>query len=340
CGDDVNIVLYINDRLFFTTCDKGGALLKGDLTGFRTANAGAAFYGAELIPSYEMESVTLTFNVNGGTPIAAREVLKGIPVVSLPVAEKENDAFAAWYYVSGGKNVAVTPETAFTQDAVLYASYESDSTIENVYGSVSVLGNGITVSDSQYLGLYKNVSVENGVICGKLTLSAAVAGGSATRAGFIFCADVNAEDYETSTPAALRPANSTFYYLLIRSDGWGQIAAISNQGIKTVSNGADVQFSTADRNIRTLLGISGEDWAKGVELNVSVEISRVAEGTHIKLTINGVVISEFTDTVYKYAGTGVGFMRTTGTGEIEFSDFACEPAQAEESSEGSESGEE
>ncbi|MGN1052782.1 MAG: hypothetical protein ACI4SH_05280, partial [Candidatus Scatosoma sp.] len=92
--------------------------------------------------------------------------------------------------------------------------------------------------------------------------------------------------------------------------------------------------------IRTLLGISGEDWAKGVELNVSVEISRVAEGTHIKLTINGVVISEFTDTVYKYAGTGVGFMRTTGTGEIEFSDFACESAQAEESSEGSESGEE
>lgn len=322
--EDVNIVLYVNDKLFYTACDKGGALKKGDLTGFRTSNTGAVFYGAEITPLSAMERVTLTFNVNGGAAIEEREVLKGIPVVALPMPEKENDEFVTWYYVSEGENVAVTPETAFMQSATVYASYESDSTVENVYATASTIGNVISVSDSQYLGLYKNVSVENGRIYGKLTLSSSVASGAATRAGFIFCADVNAEDYETSTPSALRPANSTFYYLLIRSDGLGQIAAISNQGIKTVSTGADAQFTSADRNIRTLLGISQAEWAKGVQLDICIEISHVPEGTHIKLTINEVVISEFTDTVYKYSGTQVGFMRTTGTGDIAFSEFSYE----------------
>ncbi|MGN1062042.1 MAG: hypothetical protein ACI4RO_02845, partial [Candidatus Scatosoma sp.] len=130
-----------------------------------------------------------------------------------------------------------------------------------------------------------------------------------------------------TSPAALKPQTSTFYYLLIRSDGLGQIAAVnSSGGLHTVNLGAANGFTASSRNLATLLPeVDFSSTSNGVELNVQVITWYSNYATYIKLTINGVQIAEFTDPTYKYQGTDVGFMRTTGAtvpGKILCSDVA------------------
>lgn len=239
--------------------------------------------------------------------------------------------FAGYVFDEDNTNNVLNGVVYADGSTVLKVCYEKN-TVENEVDYYYSSGRGteseLRVENAEYLGVYKNKSLSEtgGTISGKITFPKGVAGDGATRAGFVF-GDINKEDYATTNPAALKPQTSKFYYLLIRSDGLGQIATVdSSGGLHTVSLGVANGFTSSSRSLATLL--TETDFSKtsdGIELNVQIITRYSSYATYIKLTINGVQIAEFTDPTYKYQGTDVGFMRTTGAtvpGKILCSDVA------------------
>ncbi len=80
----------------------------------------------EITLEKDLQSITITFDSNGGSAVQPQTVIKGLNIGTLPTPTKENFQFEGWYSDTALQQ-KVTSSTVFSADTTLYAKWVSSS---------------------------------------------------------------------------------------------------------------------------------------------------------------------------------------------------------------------
>lgn len=80
----------------------------------------------EITLEKDLQSITITFDSNGGSAVQPQTVIKGLNIGTLPTPTKENFQFEGWYSDTALQQ-KVTSSTVFSVDTTLYAKWVSSS---------------------------------------------------------------------------------------------------------------------------------------------------------------------------------------------------------------------
>jgi uncharacterized repeat protein (TIGR02543 family) len=132
------------------TISKDGLLVakaNGTVTVRATAKDGSKIYGEKVI-TINIPTWTATFDAVGGTAVAAKDVIRGHEIGTLPASTQTGYAFDGWWTAaSGGTQISAT--TVLTANSTYYAHW-----LANGYTATFLANGGETVSPATIVAVY------------------------------------------------------------------------------------------------------------------------------------------------------------------------------------------